>query len=83
MTSLRTLLLNDNNLFGTIPTEIGLMKKIAHLDLSSNDLRGELPSEIGRLSTLKGLVLDKNSFITGKLPPLNSLSHLETLSVEH
>lgn len=35
-----------NQLTGTIPTELGLLKKLKNIDVSSNKLEGTLPNEM-------------------------------------
>jgi hypothetical protein len=42
----------ENNLNGTIPTEIGLIEKLQHLDLGNNSLTGAIATEIGLLDLL-------------------------------
>ena len=49
--------LNENNLAGTIPSEVGNLTKLFLLNLSSNQLSGSIPSELGNLIMLGRLYL--------------------------
>ena len=57
--------LTDNNLSGSIPTEIGLLDQIRFLYLNVNaSLRGTIPTEIGLLSNnLLSIFLNVSCFI--------------------
>lgn len=41
---------HDNNLIGTIPKEVGMLKNLEVLDLGMNQLSGPIPPEIGNLT---------------------------------
>ncbi len=74
-----TLHLNDNNLAGTLPLELGLLTEIQQLWLRNNALTGPIPAELGQLTLLRTLLLYSNA-LTGKIPEeLGNLSQLETL----
>jgi hypothetical protein len=56
--SLEELYLFDNNLIGTIPTQVGALRALQSLALELNKgLSGPLPSEVGRLNQLRHLWL--------------------------
>lgn len=57
----------ENNLVGTIPTEIGLLSDLAIWGMERGGLTGNIPSEIGQLSGLIFLDLDFND-LSGSLP---------------
>lgn len=59
--------LTENNLVGTIPTELGNLKFINKLILRSNQLTGNIPSTLGNLRSLTGLYLENNK-LTGNIP---------------
>lgn len=48
-------LLQNNNINGLIPAEIGKLRKLKTLDLSSNHFSGEIPSSVGHLESLQYL----------------------------
>jgi len=78
---LQDLYLNDNDLSGTIPSELGSLSNLEHIHLNDNDLSGEIPSELGSLTNLQYLRLYKND-LNGTLPSsLGSLSNLLVLGV--
>jgi len=52
--------LDENNLTGFIPSEIGEFTNLVSLDLAENTLSGSIPSSIGQLTTLTGLMLTAN-----------------------
>ena len=52
--------LDDVNLSGSLPPEIGLLDRLEGLFLYNNDLTGSIPSELGRLHRLKHLYLGDN-----------------------
>jgi hypothetical protein len=60
-----------------LPSEIGLLVAVEHLDIGGNDLR-ELPSEIGRLKSLEVLVATRNH-LTLLPPQFGQLVKLRTL----
>jgi Leucine-rich repeat (LRR) protein len=73
--------LSSNNLFGSIPIEIGNFSNISFIDLGSNSISGSIPSSIGNLSELTTLFLYQNQ-ITGSLPTeLGNLTQLQLLSL--
>ena len=71
----------ENQLTGTIPTELGSLSNLEGLDLWGNQLTGTIPTELGSLSNLRWLSLGGNQ-LTGTIPTeLVSLSNLEGLSL--
>ena len=71
--------LNQNNLVGTIPAEIGNLSALIRLNIYSNKLSGSIPVEIGNLSELHQIWLFSNQ-LSGELPSeignLSNLTHL-------
>ena len=73
----------ENNLVGTIPSELGNLNQLTDLNLSgdwqaANQLSGSIPSELGNLSQLISLSLNYNQ-LTGTIPDLSALTNLELL----
>lgn len=74
------LVLNDNNLVGTIPSQIGDLTNLVRLKLHNNILNGNIPSELGLLSKLVELRLFNNELegsIPESLTDLTNLLYLE------
>ena len=71
--------LDDNNLNGTIPSELGNLDSLLIIDLFGNSLNGTIPSELGNLEELQEFYLDENS-LSGPVPhELTNLVLLESL----
>ena len=78
---LRVLELQGNDLVGTLPTEIGNLRKIEYLKLENNSLSSTIPTEIGLLDRLEHLEIGNNDW-TGTLPKeLGELQKLTALGV--
>ena len=52
--------LDDNKLFGSLPSEIGALTYLAEIDGDNNALVGSIPSSFGNLAHLEVLDLDSN-----------------------
>ena len=59
--------LNNNNLTGYIPSEIGNLKALDGIELQGNNLSGNIPSEIGNLKELYWLNISYNK-LSGNIP---------------
>ena len=59
----------DDNLLGSIPGELGQLRKLQSLNLGKNHLVGAVPTTLGQLSDLRSLTLHGNHF-SGLLPNL-------------
>ena len=71
--------LNDNNLVGKLPRDIGKLKKLTSLYLPSNKITGRIPAAFGELINLTSLYLADNE-LRGSLPEsLGNMSSLQTL----
>ncbi|KAK9065370.1 hypothetical protein SSX86_016753 [Deinandra increscens subsp. villosa] len=68
--------LSQNNLFGSLPSEVGDLKMLNDLDLSYNNLSGTIPTSLGGCVGLSNLYLKGNLF-QGMIP--SSLSFLKGL----
>ena len=77
------LILNENNLTGTIPDLIGDLTNLQRLYLNDNQLSGSIPPVLGNLNNLQDLHLGDNQ-LTGSIPPvlgnLNSLQNIYLVS---
>ncbi|KAH0652207.1 hypothetical protein KY289_029885 [Solanum tuberosum] len=68
-TSLTSLNLSNNELYGTIPSDISKLIAFAvDIDLSSNLFSGAIPSDISNFSFLNSLKLENNK-LEGLIPP--------------
>ncbi|KAL8241392.1 hypothetical protein R6Q59_014747 [Mikania micrantha] len=75
--------LSKNNLFGSLPTEVGYLDKLTILDLSENNLSGAIPISLGDCGSLLGLSLKGNLF-QGVIPQsLSSLKALMALDISY
>ena len=71
--------LSDNQLTGTIPSELSNLASLEWLSLSFNQLTGTIPVELEKLASLRILVLHDNQ-LTGSVPvELGNLASLEVL----
>ena len=50
MKNLTSLALDNNDLTGEIPRELGSLTNLEYLTLNNNDLTGEIPRELGSLN---------------------------------
>ena len=74
--------LDDNQLKGKIPAELGSLSNLQSLGLGDNQLSGSIPEELGSLAKLKTLVLGGNE-LSGPIPAeLGDLSNLQWLSLD-
>ena len=80
MLFLRTILLDQNNLQGTLPTEVSVLKSLSELHVYFNNITGTLPTELGSLSELSLLDLERNHF-QGPLFFPELLNTAETLKI--
>lgn len=75
------LVLQGNNLTGTIPPEIGDFTRMRYLSLYNNNLTGSIPSSIGNLINLEQIQLSDNN-LTGAIPSeIGNLTSLRGISI--
>ena len=73
--------LRNNQLSGSIPSELGNLDNLVGLWLNGNQLSGSIPSELGNLANLQELVLDSNQ-LSGPIPSeLGNLANLQELEL--
>jgi Leucine-rich repeat (LRR) protein len=76
-----TIHLQNNNLFGSLPSELGDLLNLQQLILLENSITGVIPPELGNLSNLLELILAHNQ-LSGSIPPqLGDLGNLRTLDL--
>ena len=61
------LIMESNNLTGSLPAELGSLIALGDVRLNSNNLTGSIPAELGNLSALTTLLLDSNA-LSGVVP---------------
>lgn len=72
-----------NHLTGSIPREMGLLKRLSVVALESNSLTGQIPSSFGDLGLLERVYLSFNH-LSGPIPVrLANLPSLEILDVQN
>ena len=69
LSSLTELDLDDNQLTGSIPTELGDLASLTNLGLGNNQLTGSIPTEFGDLASLTVLRLYSNQLTGSSIPP--------------
>ena len=75
------LVLEDNNLAGTLPALLGDLAQLERLVLEDNELTGGIPPELGNLGKLTMLNLRAND-LEGSIPSeLGALASLDTLEL--
>jgi LRR receptor-like serine/threonine-protein kinase FLS2 len=79
-TSLQVLTIENCNIKGIIPRDIGNLSNLTTLFLGTNELVGPIPTTVGRLHKLQGLGLNDNR-LEGPIP--SELCHLENLYKMH
>lgn len=75
--------LSDNNLVGTLPSQLGDLPQLQTLNLTRNTLSGALPTTLGALTRLQTLDLSENQ-LSGALPAqIGALTALQTLNLSN
>lgn len=79
--SIRNLWLNDNELTGDIPSQMGNLSNLHTLRLNNNALSGGIPASFTSLTAIKWLYLN-NAGLSGELPQgFENLHNLQILSL--
>jgi hypothetical protein len=64
------IILDSNNLHGSIPESIGKLERLQYLRMSRNNLTGTIPSAIGQLKALRLVDLSENPHLSGTIPDM-------------
>ncbi|RLM86768.1 putative LRR receptor-like serine/threonine-protein kinase [Panicum miliaceum] len=81
LTMLVKLSMANNNLSGSLPSNVGSLKSLKFMDISNNQFSGPIPEGIGNLRSLQNLSLAGNNF-SGPLPDsIDGLMSLQSLDV--
>ncbi|KAL8240943.1 hypothetical protein R6Q59_014298 [Mikania micrantha] len=75
---LESLRFGSSGLSGTLPSQLGNLKNLVHIDLYGNSISGLIPDTVGNLSSLQTLELGSN-LILGPIP--DSIGRLSSLLV--
>ncbi|KAK9224508.1 hypothetical protein WN943_009542 [Citrus x changshan-huyou] len=70
-----------NNIYGSIPPEIGDSSKLQVLDLSSNHIFGKIPVQLVKLFSLNKLILSLNQLFGGVPLEFGTLTELQYLDL--
>ena len=76
---LKMLYLGGTSFSGQLPTSIGRLGSLTHLDISSCNFTGKIPPSLANLTALNSLSLSKNNFNAGTLSWLGQQTKLTTL----
>nr|GEU32376.1 putative leucine-rich repeat receptor-like serine/threonine-protein kinase At2g24130 [Tanacetum cinerariifolium] len=77
------MLLQENRIYGSVPSIIAKLSNLIYVNLSSNLLNGTISPELSRLSRLDKLWLSHN-FFTGEIPKeIGHFPHLGELELSH
>ncbi|KAK3133141.1 hypothetical protein QOZ80_6AG0532890 [Eleusine coracana subsp. coracana] len=68
MHSIKTMILRNCSIDGSIPSYIGELANLKHLDLSFNKLSGEIPASFANMGGVDYIYLTGNS-LSGNIPP--------------
>jgi Leucine-rich repeat (LRR) protein len=80
---LNQLVLENNEINGSIPLELTRLKNLNYLNLNNNQFTGSIPDSIGQLENLGNLYLSGNS-LTGSIPQtIGRLKKLSNFRVEN
>ncbi|XAR51760.1 Non-specific serine/threonine protein kinase [Bertholletia excelsa] len=71
-----------NDIDGSIPGEIGLLKNLRYLKISHNNINGPIPSNMKNLKNLIDLDLNYNH-LNGAIPCGLAFYHIKTLDLSH
>ncbi|CAL5341410.1 unnamed protein product [Camellia sinensis] len=84
LSSVSTFLLLDNNaLSDSLPSQVGSLKNLGYMDVSYNKLSGPIPNTLSNCLSLEWLYLEANSF-GGEIPQsLRMLRGLRELDLSH
>jgi hypothetical protein len=75
--------LQNNQLSGSIPPDLGNLNHLAYLILSNNQLNGSISPKLGNLTKVNALDLDNNQ-LRGSIPPhLGNLANLNYLHLSN
>ena len=76
--------LQDCSIEGPLPTTMGNLPNVYHLDLTNNTLNGDIPTEIGAMTKLRNLFLSENEgFVPGPIPEtFKDLTQLKEFSLK-
>ena len=84
LSKLQTLLYFTNDVTGTIPTELGLLKQLTGLGLQDMSLSGTIPSELGQATQLQMIGFAYNPNLEGTVPSeLWALPQLTSVDFAH
>ncbi|XP_074309498.1 receptor protein kinase-like protein ZAR1 [Silene latifolia] len=73
----------NKKLFGFVPSAIGSLANLRHVNLRSNNFYGSLPNELFQVQGLQSLVLYGNS-LSGSLPnEISKLNYLQNLDLSY
>ena len=56
------------HLQGSLPTELGLLERVATLTMPNNHLNDSIPSHLGNIQGLRDLNLEGNQHLSGSVP---------------
>tara|TARA_R110002096_G_scaffold56474_4_gene144115 strand:- start:4538 stop:8548 length:4011 start_codon:yes stop_codon:yes gene_type:complete len=81
-TRVTAMYLNNNNLTGEIPDEIGNFSNLFNLELGGNNLTGAIPQSITNLNQLAGLALYHNN-LSGIFPDISANNNLNYVYINN